>query len=169
MVSLKGNPVSARLELTLYQVQDEGEREYQLYDVVTDAATVNNNVGGNLDIFEDLGSGKPYGSLKVNQPPDIYRDTVVSIPLNSNALDDIKNAQGKFFTIGGKLDSQQTDFWSLFGNSDQVFESIDGVPQQGVQRLVIETDATAAVPEPASMFLFASGLGAMALRRRKKA
>ena len=71
---------------------------YTLWDVGTDAATLNANDGVNAAIFADLGSGVKYASIGV--PP---YDSPMVIALNAAALANINSAAGGFFSIGGTL------------------------------------------------------------------
>jgi PEP-CTERM motif len=76
---------------------------YSLFDVSTDAATLNNNTGVSASIFGDLGSGNTYGSALLTGDPTSPFDIV----LNANAVNDIRAAviPGAlvYFSIGGGL------------------------------------------------------------------
>jgi hypothetical protein len=76
---------------------------YSLFDVSTDAPTLNNNVGVSASIFNDLGSGNGYASVGLAGNPSSPFDIV----LNANAINDINAAvipgAGAFFSIGGTL------------------------------------------------------------------
>ena len=76
---------------------------YALFDVSTDAATLNNNSGASASIFDDLGSGNSYGSALLTGDPTSPFDIV----LNANAVSDIRGAviPGAlvYFSIGGTL------------------------------------------------------------------
>lgn len=77
---------------------------YSLFDVSTDAATLNNlNSSPNAAIFNDLGSGVPYGSEIVSGNPVAPFD----IGLNSNAVSAINGTLVpgalEYFSIGGTL------------------------------------------------------------------
>jgi hypothetical protein len=76
---------------------------YSLFDVSTGAATLNNTNGTSASIFNDLGSGKNYGSANLSGNPASPFDIV----LNANAINDINAAvipgAGAFFSIGGTL------------------------------------------------------------------
>jgi hypothetical protein len=138
---------SAALQLT--QFSGSSTRSLLLYDVSTPAIQL--NLGSAFDsptgiaIFNDLGSGNLYGSAVIG-PGSVSQ--VVSIPINATALDHIANAAGGFFSIGGRLDltgAPVNQSFSLFGGSGP----------SGVQRLSI---TTAAVPEPGTTALLATGL-----------
>lgn len=72
---------------------------YSLFDVSTDAATLNTNDGTNAGIFNDLGSGDLYASVNVLASPSNPFD----IALNAAAIADINAAAGGLFSIGGTL------------------------------------------------------------------
>lgn len=156
---------AASLELTRFSFAGDATGEtYGLFDVSTDAATLNNNNGLNPGIFNDLGSGTSYGTFGV-APYDHSPTETLRFELNQAALRDISAATGGFFSIGGALLSMggggQSGREFLMGNS-QLF---------GTQRLVLDVAPVAApVPEPTSLVLLASatvGLAARRLRHRK--
>ena len=72
---------------------------YTLWDVTTDAATLNNNVGLNAGIYSDLGTGVFYGSVLVGP---LSPDPLI-IPLDASALAAINSNSG-YFSIGGAVD-----------------------------------------------------------------
>jgi len=76
---------------------------YSLFDVSTNAATLNNNNGTSASIFNDLGSGNTYGSVMLTGDPTSPFD----IALNANAVNDMNAAviPGAlvYFSIGGTL------------------------------------------------------------------
>jgi len=158
LASLPGDftVVSARLRLTRFQSSSENEdfERIEFFDVSTDAATLNNNVGANAAIYADLGSGTSYGAFNVlGDRNSSSPSAVLQFPLNPAALADIESAAGGFFSMGGTLISDDgADF--LFGGSTDEF----------VQELVVE-----AVPEPGSSGLLMLGLLGLALRRRPRA
>ena len=74
---------------------------YDLYDVSTPPDVLNNNVGPNASIFNDLGSGTLFGSITV---ADYALPDPLVINLNSNAIAAINNEIGQgYFSIGGTL------------------------------------------------------------------
>ncbi|NML28238.1 hypothetical protein [Zoogloea dura] len=73
---------------------------YSLFDVTTDARTLNANSGTSSSIYDDLGSGRRYAEQVVTgQLSGGYE-----IGLNGDALADLNAAAGRFFSIGGTLD-----------------------------------------------------------------
>jgi len=77
-----------------------GSVEYSLWDVTTDYITLNNNVGHDAAIFDDLGSGVLFGAVLV---PDDGSPNPLLISLNADAVDAINAARGGFFSVGGAL------------------------------------------------------------------
>jgi hypothetical protein len=89
------------------------------FDVLTDAATLNDNTGTNSSIFADLGEGKAYGTFEVTTTGDPSQ--FLQFPLNETAISDINATRGGFFSVGGRLLSltpEQTDQEFLFGSSE---------------------------------------------------
>lgn len=82
-------------------------QSYSLFDVSTDAATLNNNEGTNSTIFDDLGSGQQYGSFNVAVSGN--ESEILSFSLNSNAIADLNSAislNQQFFSVGGSSQPQ---------------------------------------------------------------
>jgi len=137
--------ISAKLELTRYMYASTADSEVLgLFDVSTDAVTLNNNTGINLTIFNDLDTGVSYGQFEIFS--EGLETDVLSFQLNSAAIGDINAAMGGWFSIGGALLSPDPPA-GIFGTSNG----------SGVQRLVIEV-----VPEPTTFALFV--LGGLLLR-----
>jgi hypothetical protein len=87
-----------------------------LFDVSTDAASLNTNDATNAAIFADLGTGRSYGTFEVSRG---LGNAVVSFPLNSAAVADLNASRAGFFSIGGALASlsgRGEEF--LFGGSE---------------------------------------------------
>ena len=145
--------ISATLELQRYEYWSTADSEtYGLFDVSTDAVTLNNNVGTSTPIFEDLGTGTSYGEFEIfaeGLPEDI-----LSFELNAAALADIDAAAGGWFSIGGVLLSPGSP---VGDGTERLFGRSTGA---GTQRLVVEV-----IPEPTTVVLLA--LGSLMLRKRK--
>ena len=133
----------------------------ELYDVSTDAAILNYNVGVNPAIYEDLGTGNSYGSH------DFYEsdsDKDFSMELNGFGIADMYAAQGGFFSIGGALatlDQSGQEEWVF------AFSHVNPMPYT----LSIETQISA-VPLPAALPLYGAGLAVMGFagwRKKRKA
>ena len=158
LTSLSGTATSATLKVTrAFDSGTNGASEtLEFFDVSTDATTLNNNTGTSQTIFDDLGSGTSYGSFAVAGSGPT--NEVLSFVLNAQALTDINNAAGGFFSIGGSLtDNDGND--SLFGGSGG----------SGPAQLDITTGPVnpPAIPEPSTMLLFGSGFAALAAWRHK--
>lgn len=113
-----------------------------LFDVSTDAATLNSKGVVDVSIFEDLGTGASYGSVDVviGTPAN----TILEFPLNATALSDINSQLGGYFSVGA----------SLVSLSDrQVDEFVFGSSQGLANTLELEL-----VPEPASLGILLLGI-----------
>jgi len=150
--SLDATVLSATLELTRFMYASSADSEVLgLFDVSTDALTLNNNVGINLTIYDDLGTGVSYGEFEVLS--EGLETDVLTFELNASAIFDINVGKGGWFSIGGALLSLGSPMpdgtEGLFGASNDT----------GVQRLVLEV-----IPEPTTFVLL--GLGVLLFRRR---
>jgi len=77
--------------------------EYNMFDVITDAATLNSNNGVNQAIYDDLGSGVHYGSFDITVAGD--PSEILMLELNEGFISDINAAilgVDQYFSIGGK-------------------------------------------------------------------
>jgi hypothetical protein len=139
---------SATLELTRFIYDSANPSEtIAFFDVSTPAATLNANTGVSAAIFNDLGTGTNYGTFVV---PQYSTSSTLTLPfaLNANALADITNGAGGFFSIGGAL----TSITPGGGENEAIFSGSSGT---GIQRLTIETTP---VPEPDTLLLVGIGL-----------
>lgn len=127
------------------------------FDVSTDAATLNNNAGTSASIFNDLGTGKQYGSYDFSEQSD---ELDISVGLNSDLIADVLLAQGGFFSIGGSVLTLGP------GTAQAIFSFSNGNPNFS---LTLDTRISA-VPLPAAMPLYGAGiavLGFLGWRRKK--
>lgn len=130
---------------------DAGTVTLGLFDVSTDAVTLNMASGVQPAIFDDLGTGISYGTAPVSLVHNISR--VVEIPLNQAAIAAMQN--GAVFSIGMRVlegDGSQDHY--LFGNSGLA-------PNPFVHELRVTT-----VPEPSCTMLLAVALLFQSWRRR---
>jgi hypothetical protein len=75
---------------------------YSLFDVSTDAVTLNNKDNGpNSSIYNDLGSGVTYGSIAI--PDDSSTPNPLLITLNASAVSAINGTRNGYFSIGGTI------------------------------------------------------------------
>lgn len=121
-----------------------------LWDVSTDAATVNFNDGVNAAIWEDLGSGNSYGQFLIRRGD---RDDFLTLDLNATALADLNAATG-YFTIGAAV-----------GNDQFIFS---GIPSDLGTFLDLTIADSNTVPEPGTATLLLSGLAAAVASRRRR-
>ena len=158
--------MSARLELVSYSYLSSASSEtYGLFDVHTDAVTLNYNEGTNPTIFADLGSGVSYGTFLVERPPpwiptptianSSTDSNVLTFQLNADAIANINATAGGFFSIGGTL--LTLDGTTNYFGDEGLFGFSYGT---GPQLLILEV-----IPEPATLLLLA--LGAVLLRTKR--
>ena len=155
--SLNLTVLSARLELKKYEYHSSADSEtYGLFDVSTDAAILNNMIGPNAQIYNDLGTGLSYGEYVVSAEGS--PDDILSFELNSSAVSDINASAGGWFSIGGSLLS--IDGSTIGSGTEVIFGTshIYGEPQ----RLVLDV-----IPEPASLTFF-SLIGLLVVIKRRK-
>lgn len=153
---------NATLSGFTYRIEVAGDayETWKLFDVSTDAATLNYNDGVNPAIYEDLGTGNSYGSR------DFYEsesNTNFAMTLNDFAVNDIALAQGGWFSIGGMLTtldfSGQNEWVFAFSHDNSMPYTLD-----------IETQISA-VPLPAALPLYGAGLavlGFVGWRKKRK-
>jgi hypothetical protein len=158
-LDLAGSVVtSAVLELTQFGwVTASPTETIEFFDVSTDAAVLNRNVGSSAAIFEDLGTGVSYGRFDV---PRYSSSNVLTqtFSLNEAALADIKSSAGNFFSLGGTLQTLDELREGLFGGSGF---------SPSIQRLTLDIQPVA-VSEPGTLLLFAAGVLALIAARRRR-
>ncbi len=131
---------------------------YTLFDVSTDAETLNKNDSLNLAIYDDLGTGNSYGNREFSNEQYEYD---FEMSLNELAFLDIMGAQGGYFSIGGAA--------TIFSESGEGY--IFGSSGETPYSLSIETQISA-VPLPAALPLYGAGLavlGFVGWRKKRKA
>jgi hypothetical protein len=77
--------------------------EYNMFDVITDAETLNSNNGVSQVIYDDLGSGVHYGSFDITVAGDPTE--ILMLQLNEAFISDINTAilgTDQYFSIGGQ-------------------------------------------------------------------
>jgi hypothetical protein len=154
-LNLSGQQVTAAtLELRRYGYSGDASETVQFFDVSTAAATLNNNTGTSATIFNDLGTGTSYGAFSISSSG--LTTDLLSFGLNASALANVAAAAGSFFSIGGTCDTCST--------SQNFFQASSGT---GIQRLVVQTAAVAAVPEPGSVALLGIALAIFGITRRR--
>jgi hypothetical protein len=112
--------------------------------------------------FAGLASGTVYGGGAVSAGDN---NTFIDFSLNAAAIAAISAASGEF-AIGGQLTgipAADTDTRFIFGGTGTV-NAADGATYL---RIVVTAPVTSTVPEPGSILLFATGIGATLLLRRK--
>ncbi|MFN6487100.1 MULTISPECIES: hypothetical protein [unclassified Nostoc] len=129
---------SATLQVQRFKGSGDPIKTLGFFDVSTPADVLSQKVNNpDINIYNDLGSGKNYGNFNVTASGD--QNEILSFVLNSDAIADINKRSGEFFSIGGALlgDLGIGDQY-LFGFSDSS------------AKLVLDTDL-ATVPEPGTL------------------
>jgi hypothetical protein len=105
--------------------------------------------------FNDLGTGAVYATQAYTAADD---GVTLTITLDAAAIADIQADEGGAFGLGGLITTLQQ---TIAGTADEaVFSSVNGDPTQ-VELNVYTSNSGPAAPEPASLPLFAAGLGAI--------
>jgi hypothetical protein len=100
---ITGDKTGARLRLELqFYTSDDLSETFSVYDVSTDAATLEADGTGQTSIFNDLQTGILYGAFEVTAG-DV--GTIIEIPLSAEAVSDINIAAGGTFAVGIHLDT----------------------------------------------------------------
>jgi hypothetical protein len=119
---------------------------YTIHDVTTPISELVAGSSDATNIFADLGSGIGYGMTTVSAADN---GSVVSISLNSDALQALNAMRGGLFAVGGSV-APFNGFVFGFTTGDET----------EMRQLVLTTQA---IPEPASMLLMGLGLGSLGL------
>ena len=100
---ITGDKTGARLRLELENyVSGDLSETCSVYDVSTDAATLEAVGTGQTSIFNDLQSGNVYGTFEV-ESGDV--GSIIEIPLSAGAISDINSSAGGTFAVGIHLDT----------------------------------------------------------------
>lgn len=145
-----------------------GADDLTLYDVSTDHVSLatDGNYAGTQSVatFNDLQSGQMLGSTLVyNTYPN---SQWIDVNLNSAGISDVSAHLGSTYAVGGTCNSCSPYTNDGTGNDFLLgFSAVDG---QAI--LTLDIQEVSAVPVPAAVWLFGSGLiGLAGFARRKKA
>jgi hypothetical protein len=130
---------------------------YAVFDVSTPIATLQASGTGRTDVFADLGTGAAFGTRDVSA---IDNGQIVSIDLNSTAINSLNAALGGQFAVGGAVTSLSgTAIQYVFGSSGTGVRQLVlnlGQPEDWYKLAVTDTS----VPLQLSSSTFADGPGA---------
>ncbi|WP_292705374.1 PEP-CTERM sorting domain-containing protein [Nostoc sp. NMS2] len=148
---------SATLQIQRFLGSGNPTETLGFFDVSTPANVLSQKKNSpNNTIYNDLGSGKNYGTFNVTTSGD--PNEILSFALNSNAIADINARSGNFFSIGGALLGDLNEEY-LFSESGS----------QGFAKLVVDTNSTP-VPEPSALGgIVVVSVGGWWLKRKRKA
>ncbi|MEH1838088.1 MAG: PEP-CTERM sorting domain-containing protein [Nostoc sp.] len=149
---------SATLQIQRFVGSGNPTETLGFFDVSTPADVLSQkNNSPNNTIYNDLGSGKNYGTFNVTTSGD--PNEILSFALNSNAIADINARSGNFFSIGGALVGDLSEEYLFSESGDQGFAKL----------VVVDTDSTH-VPEPSALGgIVVVGIGGWWLKRKRKA
>ncbi|MEH2301194.1 MAG: hypothetical protein V7K88_19895 [Nostoc sp.] len=150
---------SATLQIQRFEGAVDPTETLGFFDVSTPAnVVIQKNSSPNNSIYNDLGSGKNYGTFDVTTSGD--PNEILSFVLNSDAIADINARSGKFFSIGGALQGDLEYENYLFAASGN----------GSLAKLVIDNTHSATVPEPHTLDGIAvAGVACLWLKRKRKA
>lgn len=132
--SLSSQVTSAKLQLLKNRTSGDPIETLGLFEVITDINQLYTNRIGLVSpqIFEDLGTGRSYGTFDVATGGN--PDEILEFELNETAIAAINAASGDFFSIGLALLSANPN------NTTQAAEYLFAFSgSAGIQRLVLET------------------------------
>jgi hypothetical protein len=129
---------------------NEATETIGFFDVSTSPQVLNNNTGPNSTIYGDLGSGVSYGEVTVSGagPPT----EVLDFPLNSMGVAAINGAAPGYFSIGGRLLTDDGNDYFFGGGGSGLFNFV--------------TLTLTVVPEPSTIVLGPLLVAGAAMRRR---
>ena len=119
--AVNGPVTSATLLLTRGSCTSPNPTEtISFWDVQTPPAALNDNIGPSSSVVGDLGSGINYGSFQVSMVGS--PNETLAFPLNPNAIADLNEDLGAYFSIGGSMDGQPAPgvYRSIFGVSQGI-------------------------------------------------
>lgn len=145
---------SATLQVQRFEGSGNPTQTLGFFDVSTSADVLAQKANNpDTNIYNDLGSGKNYGTFNVSTSGD--QNEILSFVLNSDAIADINARSGQFFSIGGALLGD-------LGFGDQY---LFGLSFDSSATLVVNT-----VPEPGTISGAALvGIIGLCLKRKRKA
>lgn len=101
LAGVTGPASSAELVLGAFSLSN-GPLTYTIFDVSTDVVTLNNNLGPDAGIYNDLGSGVSYGSVIISgQDPVVVKLNAAGLAALNAAID----AGDRYFSIGGSVNT----------------------------------------------------------------
>ena len=138
-----------RKQILGHRWDDTAQETLGFFDVTSPLGLVAHNVGSNVAVWTDLGSGMSYGSYTFDVAGD--ENANFYIPLNGDALAAIQSSIGDYFTVGAAVTPGEG---FVFGGSGA----------HGTQALVLQVS----VPEPATVVTLFVGLFALGVAGRRK-
>lgn len=149
---------SATLQVQRFQGSGNPTKTLGLFDVSTSADVLSQKINNpNINIYNDLGSGKNYGTFNVSTVGN--QNEILSFVLNSDAIADINARSGQFFSIGG----------ALLGDIGIGEQYLFGFSGGSSATLVVDT-SLATVPEPGTLGgAVLVGVTGLWLKRKRKA
>ena len=146
-----GRETTDGLGVPINDINSGVSQTLSIFDVTTDAVTLNTFNGISSAIYNDLGSGAQYGTYTESQA--WAPDGVITVNLNAAAIAAI-NANHGAFSVGITLNAGNTQNSYMFGGT--------GGAYNGTQALVLST-----VPEPGTGCLCAVAAGVFLFSRRR--
>ncbi|QSJ20749.1 PEP-CTERM sorting domain-containing protein [Nostoc sp. UHCC 0702] len=153
---------SATLQIKRYVGEGSSTHTLGFFDVSTSANILSQKSNNpNLDIYNDLGTGKNYGTFDVSTSGN--SEEILSFDLNSEAIADINARSGQSFSIGG----------ALLGDLASGDQYLFGYSGGWSTKVVVNANSGSVsnVPEPLTLggTVVAGGMGWWLKRKRKSA
>ena len=161
--SYSAGVTSAELKVVYAPYIPQKNYDLKIYDVNT-AQSVFASGNAGLSGYNDLQSGKSYGTVNA---------TSYDIMLNADAIADINAAAGKNFLMGFTNETvlNSPDLIKMINDSTTSFGAYIngwwGNPNDLPELILTYGSSPAPVPEPSTFILFAGGLLAAALARKR--